>query len=162
MLRSGGRAIVIALSLAAAAPAAAGEAGGAAGLALAALVARQSPLLATADKRVVLGLYEGHAKDRYPAGQRVTVTADKIVCKSGNVDITLHACDLVFGGKTVALSGARAHTIYATIAEIGVPADAAAGTSYEALSRLSCTIDPNAVAEKSGGGVACTFTPGAG
>jgi hypothetical protein len=163
-MRSAGRraAIAIALVPVCAGPAAAGTANGAAALALAALVARQSPVLAIADKRTVLGLYEGHPKDFYPAGQKITVTADKIVCKAGNVDVTLHECDLVFGGKTVALTGARAHTIYATIGEIGVPPDGAAGMSYEALSQLRCTIDPSEIARKSGGGAECTFSPGAG
>ena len=36
----------------------------------------------------------------------------------------------------------RLHELFATIAEVGVKPDGAAGTIYEGLSQLACTIDP--------------------
>jgi hypothetical protein len=62
----------------------------------------------------------------------------------------------------VTVSGWRAHELFATIGEVGVPVDGAMGTLYESLSQLSCTIDPDAIKQKTGGGASCTFTPGAG
>jgi hypothetical protein len=138
----------------------AGTAGSA--LALAALVAPYSPTLATGDKRVIDALFNGNPNAAYPAGKQIAVAADKIVCKSGNVDITLHSCALTFGAKTVTVSGWRAHELYATIGEVGVPVDGAMGTLFEALSQLNCTIDPGVIKQKAGGGASCSFTPGAG
>jgi hypothetical protein len=148
--------------LLAAAPAwAAGStASGSSALALAALVAQQSPTLSAPEKHALAGFFAGNPKTPY-AGKTITVTADKIVCKAGNVDITLHQCDLTFGAKTVTLTGEKAHELYATILEVGVPPDGAAGTTYEALSQLSCTIDPAQIRAEAGGGATCTFTPGA-
>jgi hypothetical protein len=135
--------------------------GGSGGLALAALVAKHSPTLTGHEKRAIASFFAGDPKTPYPAGKTITVTADKIVCKAGNVDITLHQCDLTFGSDTVSLTGEKAHELYATIFEAGVPPDGAAGTIYEAMSQLSCTIDPAQIRAEAGGGVSCTFTPGA-
>ncbi len=59
------------------------------------------------------------------------------------------------------LDGRKAHELYATLIEIGVPTDGAAGTIYEALSKLSCTIDPKEIESNDGGGAKCLFVPGA-
>jgi hypothetical protein len=45
------------------------------------------------------------------------------------------------------------------LSEIGVPADGAAGSTFEAVSNLKCTIDPNQVKQKSGGGAHCDYAP---
>jgi len=37
----------------------------------------------------------------------------------------------------------------------GVPADGAAGTIFEALSKLSCTLAPTVIQDKAGGGADC-------
>jgi hypothetical protein len=50
--------------------------------------------------------------------------------------------------------------MYATLIENGVPGDSAAGTLFESLSQLSCTIDPNVIDQRAGGGASCNFTPG--
>ncbi len=85
------------------------------------------------------------------------VTADKIVCRTSTVDITLRSCALTFGNKTKTINGRAANELYATEAMAGVPADAAAGTNYESVAKLSCTLDPQAIKQKDGSGANCTY-----
>jgi hypothetical protein len=42
----------------------------------------------------------------------------------------------------------------------GVPSDGAAGSVFESLSNLSCTLDPKAIKQKDGSGANCSFDPG--
>jgi hypothetical protein len=143
-------------------PASAATAGGASALALAALVGEHASTLHRREERVLRRLFRGDTNVSFPAGQKITVKADSIVCKAGNVDITARSCKLTFaGGASTELSGRRAHELYATIAEVGVPGDGAAGSMFESLSHLVCTIDPNVILQKAGGGADCTFDPGA-
>ena len=90
-----------------------------------------------------------------------SVKADKIVCRASNVDISFHSCALTFRSKTINLKGRRAHELFATVGEVGVPPDGAAGTMFEALSHLDCTINPQEIQQKAGGGASCSFDPGA-
>lgn len=128
-------------------------------LALAALVAENSPLLGATDKAVLAKFLNGQTNVAYPAGETTLVSADKITCRASNVDITEHSCDLAFGKKTVMLMGRRAHELYTTLAEIGVQAEGAAGSSFAALSDLKCAINPSEVEDKSGGGAHCDYSP---
>jgi len=128
-------------------------------LALAALVAENSPLLGATDKAVLAKFLNGQTNVAYPAGETTLVSADKITCRASNVDITEHSCDLAFGKKTVMLMGRRAHELYTTLAEIGVQAEGAAGSSFAALSNLKCAINPSEVQQKSGGGAHCDYSP---
>jgi hypothetical protein len=129
-------------------------------LALAALVADRSPLVSPIEKGVMARLFEGRLNLILPATKKISVQADAVVCRVSNVDITSRSCTLTFGSKQVVLAGRRAHELFATVAEAGVPADGAAGTSFESLSHLSCTIDATQIKEKAGGGAACKFDPG--
>ena len=128
-------------------------------LALAALVAENSPLLGATDKAVLAKFLNGQTNVAYPAGETTLVSADKITCRASNVDITEHSCDLAFGKKTVMLMGRRAHELYTTLAEIGVQVEGAAGSSFAALSNLTCAINPSEVQDKSGGGAHCAYSP---
>lgn len=128
-------------------------------LALAALVAENSPLLGATDKAVLAKFLNGQTNVAYLAGETILVSADKITCRASNVDITEHSCDLAFGKKTVMLMGRRAHELYTTLAEIGVQAEGAAGSSFAALSNLKCAINPSEVQDKSGGGAHCDYSP---
>lgn len=128
-------------------------------LALAALVAENSPLLGATDKAVLAKFLNGQTNVAYPAGETTWVSADKITCRASNVDITEHSCDLAFGKKTVMLMGRRAHELYTTLAEIGVQLEGAAGSSFAALSNLKCAINPSEVQQKSGGGAHCDYSP---
>ena len=161
--------IVTACTAAALAVAAASSVAGASGgtpakvsgsvaLALAGVIAPLSPLLSGAEKKAVAMLFA--ANSDIPYKKPIVVTADRIVCRTGNVDITLRNCEVTFGKKTKTVNGSTANEIFATEALAGVPPDGAAGSNFESLSKLSCTIDPNAIRQKDGSGADCTFQPG--
>jgi len=154
-------AFVLVCALIASESASAATASGSSALALAALVAADSRLLTQQDRSVMARMFAGYLNFRYPANRKITIKADSIVCRASNVDITQRSCELTFGSKKATLSGRKAHELFATIAEVGVPPDAGAGTIRESLSHLACTIDPNEVKQKAGGGATCNFDPGA-
>jgi hypothetical protein len=129
-------------------------------LALAALVAERSPLLSPIEKGVMVRLFEGRLNLTFPTTKKISVQADAVVCRVSNVDITSRSCTLTFGSKQVVLTGRKAHELFATVAEAGVSAGGTAGTIFESLSHLSCTIDSNQIKEKAGGGAECKFDPG--
>jgi len=153
------RLILVAALLSFSSTALAESADGNGALALAALVAENSPLLGATDKAVLAKFLNGQTNVAYPAGETTLVSADKITCRASNVDITEHSCDLAFGKKTVMLMGRRAHELYTTLAEIGVQSEGAAGSSFAALSNLKCAINPSEVQQKSGGGAHCDYSP---
>ncbi|WP_036309167.1 hypothetical protein [Methylosinus sp. LW3] len=132
---------------------------GAGALSLAALAGKHSPAVKPAEKAALGKLADGHAKVAFPKGKTIEVVVDSISCRASNVDITQHACELTFGQKKVQLSGRLAHEIFATLLEVGVPPDGAAGTIYAAASALDCTVDPDEVAQKAGGGAQCKYEP---
>ena len=131
-------------------------------LALASLVSEHSPVLTLDEKSVMGQLLHPNPNFSYLADKKITIEADTIVCHQSNVDITARICDLTFGAKKVTVKGRKAHELFATIAEVGVPTDGAAGTIYESLSHLACTINPAEIKQKAGGGAECKFDPGAG
>jgi hypothetical protein len=108
-------------------------------LALAALVAERAPSLGLAQKQVIARLFDGDIQGVPSYSGKIAVTADSVVCRASDVDITARSCKLSFGAKTVTLLGRRAHELSATIAEAGVASDGAAGSIYESLTHLSCT-----------------------
>ncbi|GKQ52019.1 hypothetical protein [Bradyrhizobium sp. Ce-3] len=130
---------------------------GSVALALAGVVAPYSPLPAK-QKKAVAAFFAGDSN--VPITTKITVTADKVVCRASDVAITSRSCELIFGSNTHTVRGAEANAIYATVALAGVPPDGAAGTIYEALSKLSCTLDPAVIKDKAGGGADCSFEPG--
>jgi hypothetical protein len=127
-------------------------------LALAGVVALYSPLLSSEERETAAALFVGE-KD-IPYARKITITADKIVCRISDVDITLRSCELTFRGKKQTIGGRRANEIFATEALAGVPSDGAAGSIFESLSNLNCTLDPKAIKQKDGSGANCTFGPG--
>lgn len=127
-------------------------------LALAGVVARLSPLLGSGEKKAMAMLFA--ANSDIPYKKPILVTADRIVCRTSNVDITFRSCELTFGTKVRTLNGSTANEIFATEALAGVPPDSAAGSNFESLSKLTCTIDPNAIRQKDGSGANCTFETG--
>jgi hypothetical protein len=128
-------------------------------LALAALVSDYAPLPAS-KKNLLADFLAGNSNSRLPADTQIVVAADQITCRASTVDLASHSCELVFGQKRITLSGRKAHELYATLIEVGVTPDGAAGTTYEAVSKLACTIDPKQVENKDGGGATCQFTSG--
>lgn len=135
---------------------------GSSALALSALVAANSPTLSTEQKQMLAALFNGDLNQRSPAGKKIMVHAESIICRAGDVDISRHSCDLNFGKQQVSLDGRAAHELYATLIEAGVPSDGAAGTIYESLFHLTCAIDVDALKQRSGGGADCKFESGTG
>jgi hypothetical protein len=126
-------------------------------LALAALVAENSPQLGAKDKRVMMHMLDGNLHFRFPPNKKISVLADRISCSAGDVDISEHSCELKFGSATHVLHGRTAHELFATLVEAGAGSEGAAGRVFEVISHLSCAIHPNEVKEKGGGGAECTF-----
>jgi hypothetical protein len=124
-------------------------------LALAAVVAAHSPLLSPAQKKTVAAIFDG--KGAGPYKNKIEVTADKIVCRAGNVDITARSCEATFGKKTETFGGREANELYATEVYAGVPSDGAAGKIFESVSKLKCTLDPKAIAQNDGSGADCSY-----
>lgn len=155
-----GRSTIIAISIALAAGSTARAAtiSGSTALALAGVVAPLSPLLSSGERKAVAMLFA--ANSDIPYRKPIVVTADKIVCRTGNVDITTRSCEVTFGRKVKRVNGSTANAIFATEALAGVPGDGAAGSNFESLSRLKCTLDPNAIRQKDGSGADCAFETG--
>ena len=51
----------------------------------------------------------------------------------------------------------RKGLLFATEAMAGIPADGAAGSNFESLSKLNCTLDPAQLKAKVGGGAECSY-----
>jgi hypothetical protein len=144
------------LSSAAAAPA---TATGPSALALAAVVAAHGSLLGAFDRRALSRLFDG--KDLLiTRTNKITVSADSITCKMSDVDITARSCDLTFKSHKVSVTGRAANEVYATMAVAGVMSEGAAGSIIEGITKLECTIDPQVIKQKAGGGASCTFETG--
>jgi hypothetical protein len=133
----------------------AGKVTGQAALALAGVVAAASHRLSTGEKEAVAMLFA--ANSSIPYKKKIVVAADKIVCRVGNVDITARSCELTFGKTMKTINGRAASEMFATEAMAGIAADGAAGSMVESLSKLSCTLDPQVIRDKAGGGAECTF-----
>jgi hypothetical protein len=103
----------------------------------------------------VAALFKGDTNFPYTA--KITVTADKIVCRASNVDVTARSCELTFKNSTKALKGREANELYATEAMAGILTDGAAGSNFESLAKLSCTLDPKVLKQKGGGGAECSY-----
>ena len=127
-------------------------------LALAGVIALYSPLLSGDERETTAALFVGE-KD-VPYAKKITIIADKIVCRVSNVDITARSCELTFRGKKQTIAGRRASEIFATEALAGVASDGAAGSVFESLSNLNCTLDPKAIKQKDGSGASCSFEAG--
>jgi hypothetical protein len=150
-------ALAVVQSSASAAP---GSASGATALALAAVIAQHSPAVRAFDKRVIARLFRGNTRFGFTPNTKISVDADSVVCRVSNVDITSRSCELTFGSRKRTLTGREANEVGATAAAAGVPSEGAAGSSIESISKLRCTIDPNEIMQKAGGGANCNFETG--
>ena len=131
---------------------------GSTALALAGVIAPLSPDLTGAEKKAVAMLFAANAE--IPYKKPIVVTVDRIVCRTGNVDITLRNCELTFGKKSRTVNGSTANEIFATEALAGIPPDGAAGSNLESLSPASCTIGPKSNPRKGSTRADCRFHPG--
>jgi hypothetical protein len=66
---------------------------------------------------------------------------------------------LTFKNKTNTIKGREANELYATEVLAGVPSDGAAGSIFESVSKLSCTLDPAGIKDKAGAGADCSYQP---
>ena len=146
---------ILLMTGAAAANAAPATVSGPNALALAGVVALYSPLLSGDERETSAALFVGE-KD-VPYAKKITILADKIVCRVSNVDITARSCELTFKGRKQTVTGRRASEIFATEA---LASDGATGSVFESLSNLNCTLDPKAIKQKDGSGANCTFETG--
>ena len=118
-------AVAIALSFGSVSAASAASITGQAALALAGVVALYAPMPA-ANKKAVAALFKGDTNFPYTA--KITVAADKIVCRTSNVDVTARSCEVTFKTSTKTLKGREANELYATEAMAGIaPQPAARG-----------------------------------
>jgi hypothetical protein len=125
-------------------------------LSLAALVGLHSPLLSAPEKEQLEKYLDGDAKASLHMG-KITVRAEAVTCRMSNVDVTHHDCEVDFGTTKASFEGRKAHELYATLIENGVPSDGAAGSIYEGIVKLHCVINPADVKEMAGGGASCSF-----
>jgi hypothetical protein len=129
-------------------------------MALAALVAENSPRLSTNEKTVMARLIDDNLDFLLPKDPKIAVQADAVVCRSSDIDIMSCSCELAFGNKMATVKGRKAHELFAMIGLVGVPPDGAAGTIVESLRHLKCTIDLAEIRQMSGGGAECKFEAG--
>src|SRR5215475_13698951 len=149
--------LTVVQSTALAAPA---TASGPSALALAAVIAQHSPAVRAFDKRVIARLFRGKTNFGFTPNTKISVDAASVVCRVSNVDITSRSCELNFGARKRTLTGREANEVGATMAAAGIPSEGAAGSSIESVSQLRCTIDPNEIMQKAGGGAQCSFETG--
>ena len=147
--------VVVSLLTAGASTAAPATASGPAALALAGVVALYSPLLTADEREAVSAFFVGQSGVRY--AKKISVTADKIVCRTSNVDITARSCEVTFKIKKQTLTGREASELFATEVMAGIPAEGAAGSNFESLSKLNCTLDPALLKQKAGAGAECSY-----
>jgi hypothetical protein len=126
---------------------------GSTALAVAGVIAQHSPLLSAYERRTIAGLFNGKVR----AGKKLTVTAESIICRVGNVDITARSCEMTFDKGKRSLKGREANEVNATLTAAGAIAQGAAGSMIETITKLSCTLDPNVIKDNSGGGADCSF-----
>jgi len=129
-------------------------------LALAAVVAQHSPALSAQEKDALARLFNAEANLQFRPGQKISVTADDVVCRMSDVDIVDRSCELTFGANKITLKGRQANEASATASAAGVATEGAAGTIFTSFSHLACTIDPQEIMQKAGGGASCTFQTG--
>jgi hypothetical protein len=149
--------LAFSLWLAGACAATAATVTGAAALALAGVVAQYAPIPA-ANKKAVAAFFKGDPN--FPYKGKISVMADKIVCRTSTVDITARSCEVTFKIKKQSLTGREANELFATQAMAGIPSEGAAGSNFESLAKLNCTIDPAQLKSKGGGGAECSYEAG--
>jgi len=128
-------------------------------LAVAAVVARYSPLLNPGERKVIAGLFDGNSRISYPK-KKLSVSADTVTCRISNVAIVERSCDIAFAKGKHSLKGREANEVYATLVSSGVTAEGAAGSMIESISKLSCTLDLDAIRQNAGAGADWSWQAG--
>jgi hypothetical protein len=126
-------------------------------LALAAVVAQHSSLLSAQEKDALARSFNGEVNIGFPANHKISVKADTVVCRVSDVDIAERSCEVTFGMQKISFKGREANELNVTAFAAGVASERAAGTIFTSFSHLDCTIDPQEIKQKTGGGANCTF-----
>jgi hypothetical protein len=150
-------AVVAMFALLAASRATAADISGAGALALAGIVAENTPQISVSERNNLASFLNGKSARFFPARKTIQVLADSIECKASNVAIVERSCLLKFGGKSRTITGRKAHELYATLVEVGVTPEGAAGSAYASAYGLDCAIQPAEVRQNSGGGATCRY-----
>ena len=129
---------------------------GSSALALAALVGENSPLVGPPAKKLLAKFLDGETKVDYYRPDNLRQ------CRQARLQgeqCRYHVPLLRARVRHTHGDARRAARIefYATLIEIGVSPDVGAGSVFEAVSKLDCKIDPNAVIENAGGGAHCDY-----
>jgi hypothetical protein len=133
----------------------AASASGSPALALAAVIAPYSPDLSPLDKVTIAALFDGESGK--VAAKKIAITAEKIVCRTSNVDLTSRSCEMTFKGGKHSLTGREANELFASMALAGIAPEGAAGSNIAGASKLNCTLDVAAIKQKDGSGASCSF-----
>lgn len=147
-----------------AASAAPGTVSGSPALALAGVLAPQSPALSSADRRNMGLLFAGFPITAR-ADHKFSVAARSIDCRISTTDIAVRTCDISFEDRRhpprrLSWRGRAANELFATLTTARIaPEGDAAPTSFK-LNNLVCTVDPNEIRRRTGGGADCTFETG--
>lgn len=138
----------------------AAQMGGAEALAVAALIGERSPSLSANDKTVLSHFLDGEMTFSTPSGTgTITVTAQSVTCRSSNIDLAMHSCQLNFGSTTITEAGTRGEALWATMIAGGVPGNPGAGSIYFSMAPVTCTVNVTQIQSGTGAGVSCTYTP---
>lgn len=125
---------------------------GSAALMLASLIAPYEPSL-DGKRRAALAVLGDNGASIF---ERIELNAANVSCRTSNVAIGAYGCDMKFAnGATTALKGRKAHELYATMLENGVPVEGAAGSLQAQINELKCVIEPRVLAQNAGGGAYC-------
>ena len=141
--------------------AAPGNTSGAEAFALAGVLAPHSPVLSSTDRRDMARLFAGLPVTS-PADRKISIAASSIECRTSGTDITSRTCDITYedrrhGTHKVSRTGRLANEVLATLAAAKVGSGGAAGATNLAVTNLVCTVDPNELRRRVGGGAECTF-----
>src|ERR1700754_775785 len=126
-------ALAFALTVVCSPAAFAGSTSGSPALALAAVIAPYSPDLPPLDKVTVAALFDGESGK--VAAKKISVAADKVVCRTSNVDLTSRSCELTFKGGKHSLRGREAYELFAAMALAGIAPEGAAGSNIAGASK---------------------------
>ena len=136
----------------------AASASGSPALAMAAVIAPYSPDLSPRDKVTVAALFDGETGK--VAAKKIAVIAEKIMCRTSNVDLTSRSCELTFKGGKHSLTGREANELFATMALAAILSGGADGSNIRCASEPNSTIDVSANKQDFDAGSSSSFDTG--
>jgi hypothetical protein len=126
-------------------------------LALATLVAEQSPNVAAIDKKALAKLRDGRSSVDGPSDKKIDIAANSISCKMSRYEAPEFSCELAFDAKTVKTLGRKAEELYDAL-----PPDVASGAMGEYfgdLINLNCVVEPAKARQGAEGSAKCAYDP---